>query len=298
MVMYNHALFIYNQAAGQADTEKALMAVLPEISIHVKQLQIIQTEREGETTEICREWGERTDLVIILGGDGTVHEAINGLAELERRPVLGILPGGTCNDFSRMLRIPQNLTRAAKSLMQGKIQHLDVGKVNEHYFLNFWGVGLVAAASTNIDASQKKVLGKLSYFLSAMKTVQTAVPFGFTIQADGHQLDGEAVMILIMNGRYIGTNQVPFPNMKIDDGLLDVLIVRDSTFSSFIEVFNLEELPPNDKEARGNLHHFQASSLSVQTTPILEADTDGEIYSKTPAKLTVLPGHIRMIAGD
>ncbi len=83
MVMYNHALFIYNQTAGQADTEKALAAVLPEISIHVKELHVIQTERVGETTKLCREWGERIDLVIVLGGDGTVHEAINGLAELE-----------------------------------------------------------------------------------------------------------------------------------------------------------------------------------------------------------------------
>ncbi len=297
MVMYNHALFIYNQTAGQADTEKALAAVLPEISIHVKELHVIQTERVGETTKLCREWGERIDLVIVLGGDGTVHEAINGLAELEKRPVLGILPGGTCNDFSRMLNIPQNLARAAKCLMQGKTQLLDVGKVNEHYFLNFWGVGLVAAASTNIDAGQKKVLGKLSYLLSALRTVQTAEPFHFTIQADEHQLEGEAVMILVMNGRYIGTNQIPFPNMKIDDGLLDVLIVKDSTFGSFLEVFNLEELPPNNQEAEGNMQHFQTSSLSVQTTPVLEADMDGEIYSETPAQLTVLPKHIQMIVG-
>ena len=298
MVMYNHALFIYNQAAGQANTEKALAAVLPEISVHVKELQIIQTEREGETTEICREWGERTDLVIVLGGDGTVHEAINGLAELEIRPILGILPGGTCNDFSRMLRIPQNLARAAKSLMQGKTQLLDVGKVNDHYFLNFWGVGLVADTSTNIDAGQKKVLGKLSYFLSALKTMQAAEPFHFTLEADEHRLKGEAVMILVMNGQYIGTNQIPFPNMKIDDGLFDVLIVRGSTFGSLIEVFNLEELPPNDAEAVGNIQHFQTSSLSVQTNPVLEADTDGEIYSKTPSELIVLHRHIQMIVGD
>ena len=95
MDMYNRALFIYNQTAGQADTEKALAAVLPVISVHVKQLEVIQTEREGETTELCREWGEKADLIIILGGDGTVHEAINGVAELDKRPVLGILPGGT-----------------------------------------------------------------------------------------------------------------------------------------------------------------------------------------------------------
>ena len=298
MVMYDHALFIYNQTAGQADTEKALAAVLPEISIHVKQLQVIQTERVGETTELCRKWGESTDLIIVLGGDGTVHEAINGVAELEKRPVLGILPGGTCNDFSRMLRMPQNHAKAARSLMQGKTQLLDVGKVNDHYFLNFWGVGLVAATSTNIDAGQKKVMGKLSYFLSALKTVQTAEPFQYTIQADEHHLEGEAVMILAMNGRYIGTNQIPFPNMKIDDGLLDVLIVKDSTFSSFIELFNLEELQPNNQDTEGNLQHFQASSLYVETKPFLEADMDGEIYLGTPAKLTVLPKHVQMIMGD
>lgn len=297
MDMYNRALFIYNQTAGQADTEKALAAVLPVISVHVKQLEVIQTEREGETTELCRKWGEKADLIIILGGDGTVHEAINGVAELDKRPVLGILPGGTCNDFSRMLSMPQNLAKAAKSLMEGKTQLLDIGKVNNHYFLNFWGVGLVAATSTNIDDTQKKVIGKLSYFLSALKTVQMTEPFRYTLRGDDHELEGEAVMILVMNGRYIGTNSIPFPNMKVDDGLFDVLIVKDSSFGAFIEVFNLEELPPNEKEAQGNLQHFQTSSLSVKTTPVLAADTDGEIYSETPAELTVLHKHIEMIVG-
>lgn len=295
--MYNRALFIYNQTAGQANTEKALASVLPVISVQVKQLNVIQTEREGETTKLCREWGENTDLIIVLGGDGTVHEAINGIAELEKRPILGILPGGTCNDFSRMLGIPQNLTKAAKSLMEGQTQRLDIGKVNDHYFLNFWGVGLVAATSTNIDDNQKKVIGKLSYFLSALKTVQRTEPFHYTLQGDEHELEGEAVMILVMNGQYIGTNQIPFPNMKVDDGLFDVLIVKDSSFGSFIEVFNLEELPPNEREEQGNLQHFQTSSLSVKTAPVLEADTDGEIYSETPAELTVLHKHIEMIVG-
>ncbi len=298
MGMYNQALFIYNGAAGQTETDRALAAVLPVISAGTKELKVVQTEEAGETKRICHELGERYDLVIILGGDGTVHEAINGLASLKKRPILAILPGGTCNDFSRMLNIPQNLKKAAETIMDGQSIPVDIGQVNDHYFLNFWGIGLIAHTSNNIDENHKRLMGKMSYFISALRTVKEAETFRFKMKTDHGEYQDEAVMVLVLNGKYIGSNQIPLASIKMNDGLFDVLVVKESSFGAFLDLFSL--VPPDespiDTEAR--LLHLQTASLSIETDEVLAADTDGEIYMETPATMKILKHHLNMITGE
>ena len=297
MGLYNKALFIYNGAAGQTEMDRALASVLPVISKETKELKVVQTEDAGETKKICLELGEKYDLVIILGGDGTVHEAINGLAPLNKRPVLAILPGGTCNDFSRMLNIPQNLKKAADAIMIGTPTPVDVGKVNDHYFLNFWGIGLIAHTSNNIDENQKRLMGKMSYVISALRTVKEAETFRYKMTTDQGEYEDEAVMIVVLNGKYIGTNQIPLPTIKIDDGLFDILVVKESSFGAFLDLFSLDPGNQDVVDSEARLIHLQTKSLSIDTNEVLAADTDGEIYLETPATLRVLKHHIHMISG-
>ncbi len=295
MNIYNKVLFIYNGMAGQTETDRALAAVLPVISTETKELKVVQTEEAGETQKICFELGQEYDLVIVLGGDGTVHEAINGLAPLDKRPVLAILPGGTCNDFSRMLNVPQNLKKAAEAIMNGEQIPVDVGKVNDNYFLNFWGIGLIAHTSNNIDENQKRLIGKMSYFISALRTMKEAKTFRYSMKTDHDEYEDEAVMIMVLNGRYIGTNQIPLPTINIDDGLFDVLVVKESSFGAFLDLFTLNSPDSNLLDAEKRLFHLQTKSLSIETEEVLDADTDGEIYLETPATMEILKHHIHMI---
>lgn len=299
MSMFNKVLFIYNGSAGQTETDRALAAVLPVISTETKELKVVQTEEAGETKKICLELGEEYDLVIILGGDGTVHEAVNGLAALDKRPVLAILPGGTCNDFSRMLNIPQNLKKAAETIMSGQQVPVDVGKVNDdHYFLNFWGIGLITHTSSNIDENQKRLMGKMSYFISALRTVKEAETFRYKMKTDQGEYEDEAVMIMVLNGKFIGSNQIPLPSINMDDGLFDVLVVKESSFGAFLDLFSLNSPDVNLNDAETRLFHLQTKSLSIETEEVLEADTDGEIYLETPATMEILKHHIHMIKGN
>lgn len=299
MSMFNKVLFIYNGSAGQTETDRALAAVLPVISTETKELKVVQTEEADETKKICLELGEEYDLVIILGGDGTVHEAVNGLAALDKRPVLAILPGGTCNDFSRMLNIPQNLKKAAETIMSGQQVPVDVGKVNDdHYFLNFWGIGLITHTSSNIDENQKRLMGKMSYFISALRTVKEAETFRYKMKTDQGEYEDEAVMIMVLNGKFIGSNQIPLPSINMDDGLFDVLVVKESSFGAFLDLFSLNSPDINLNETETRLFHLQTKSLSIETEEVLEADTDGEIYLETPATMEILKHHIHMIKGN
>ncbi|MBM7694211.1 YegS/Rv2252/BmrU family lipid kinase [Peribacillus deserti] len=293
---YKKAMLLYNGEAGQNDLEKILGACIPVIASEVEELVLIATQKPGHAKEVCKERGEEMDAVFVLGGDGTVHEAVNGIAPLEKRPVLGILPNGTCNDFSRSLNIPQNIKKAAQALMDGDIIHVDAGRVNDSYFLNFWGIGLIAETSNNIDPSQKKMLGKMSYFLSALRTINEVDPFPFKLTYDGKNLEDSAVMILILNGHFIGTNSLPFPNIQNNDGLFDIVVVKNSSLSLFREIISLTRSWPSKEIENSELIYLQASKISVETEKQMDADSDGEIYLQTPAEIVNLKQHLKVIS--
>ncbi|MEW5596250.1 YegS/Rv2252/BmrU family lipid kinase [Peribacillus frigoritolerans] len=153
---WKKGMLIYNKNAGNDKLERNLGGCLPVLAPHIDEFLILQTKQKGDACRYCLEYGEEMDVVFVLGGDGTVHECVNGLSPLQRRPLFGILPGGTCNDFSRTLKIPQNVRQAAEALVNGKVRPIDIGKSNNDYFSNFWGgLGLFQMLQT-ILMSRKK----------------------------------------------------------------------------------------------------------------------------------------------
>lgn len=294
MIQYQTGVFIYNGSAGPNELNGKLAASLPVLAQHVENLSVLQTKSREDLIEKVKAYGEKVEVLFLLGGDGTVHDCVNALMELEHQPVIGLLPGGTCNDFTRMLGIPQNIGQAANALVNGREGPVDLGKVDDRYFLNFWGIGLVTETSINIDPYQKDRFGVLSYFISAFKTMNDSNTFTYKLKVDGIEYEEEGVMILVLNGRFIGTRQIPVPSLYVNDGSLDVLVVKNSNLKTFRELLTLNQ-PWTDSESFQELFHTQGKNIEVETKKELDVDTDGEIYLKTPGKMTVLPNQLRMI---
>lgn len=296
MIRYKKGLFLFNSNAGSNDLEQKLAKTLPAITKAIKQLTIIQTETIEEAKKTCIDYADVVDIIVILGGDGTIHACINSIAPLERRPIIGILPGGTCNDFSRILGVSQNLNQAAEGIAQGETVDIDLGLSNDRYFLNFWGIGFVSEASLNIDSDQKKSLGVLSYYMSTLRTVNQAETFPYQIKTETETYEGEAVLILVLNGRFIGTKELPITTADPSDGKVDVLIIKTSNLTSFRELLSMNK-PTTDPDQLSELIHFQAATLAITTDVAKEVDMDGEVNGTTPSSITVLPKHIRMVKG-
>jgi diacylglycerol kinase (ATP) len=295
---WKKGMLIYNEHAGKGNIEKALRDCLPVLAPHIGEFLLLQTKEEGDALRLCLEYGENMDVLFILGGDGTVHECINGLSALEKRPSVGILPAGTCNDFSRSLNIPQNLRRAAEVLAEGETIQIDVGKTGGDYFLNFWGIGLIADASNNINPLEKSILGKMSYFLSALRTITEKRPFQYKIIHDGKTIEDQAIMILAVNGNYIGTNMLPFPLIKPNDGLLDIIIVKNSNLGVFKEIMEMKRTLSENTDPKSGVMYFRAQELHIETSPELDADMDGEVYQTTPADISIIKHHLTMFCGS
>jgi YegS/Rv2252/BmrU family lipid kinase len=296
MPKYDSALLLYNGNAGSEEIEEKLALTLPTLSQHIKEMTIIQTDSIEEAKETCVKFSPKIDLLIILGGDGTIHSCINAIAPLKERPVIGVLPAGTSNDFSRTLQIPQNLHKAAQAIINGDVIDVDIGKTGYQYFLNFWGIGLVAETSQNIDEEQKKNWGVLSYFISTIRTVNQAEAFQYEIITEENEYHGEAVLIIVLNGKFLGTRKLPIPSIHANDGLFDVLIIKNSTLSSFMELLSMNNVN-TDEEQFTELEHFQAKKLKISTSIEKNIDMDGEIAGTTPDEINILPRHLRMIQG-
>src|SRR5690606_13417599 len=141
----------------------------------------------------------------------------------------------------RTLQIPLTLEEAALSLAEGEIKEIDVATINGSSFLNFAGIGLITEASTNIDPILKQRYGKWSYFMSALQTATQTQPFPVALIIDGIQYSEEAVVVLVMNGKSIGTHSFPLATIDPSDGLLDIFIIQSSTIAAIREWFSLAQ---------------------------------------------------------
>ncbi len=297
MTMYSEILFICNGKAGQGTLEVQLKEAIPPLLDICNNLIIHKTKEKGDAERICREKGSQYELVVIMGGDGTIHEAINGLAKLEKKPLTGILPGGTCNDFARSLNIPMNIGQAVMLLTEDPMEkNIDIVQADDRYFSNFWGTGLVSKTSDNIDVGSKNVLGKLSYYISAFQSMKEAPNLQVKVTTPDEVIHEEVVMLLAANGKSIGAN--PLPNcIDMDDGLLDIYLVKKSGFlllKEFLKIKNTGEVSDQYED----IIHIQASQMEIELEQNEKLDMDGELYEGKRQFIKVLPRHLRFVVGE
>lgn len=284
--MYKKALLLYNGHAGQGDITETLTDIVGLIAGDIRELTLLQTEEKGEPETFCRQRGGEFDLLIIVGGDGTVHECINGLMKLKNSPVISIIPTGTCNDFSRSLMIPQTIKEAAELIKTGSVENIDIGQFNDRYFSNFFGVGLITEASEGTDAHLKNSIGKFSYIISALQSLKNPTSFSFSLNTDNDHFRGEAVMILAMNGYYLGTTNLHLDETKMDDGLFEIYLIQKSGLKPLKNMYNKAFSTDWTKETEG-IELIRSSSFTLETNQTLDVDMDGEIYSQTPANVSI-----------
>lgn len=294
MPKFNRSVLLYNGNAGASTIDSVLKLAVPHLAQASKSLELIQTASPEEFESACQKAAAYADILFIAGGDGTVHSAVRALATVPAPPPIAIIPSGTCNDFARTLNIPLDLDLAASELLNGEIKEIDTGKVNGGSFLNFAGIGLITDASSNIDPHLKERYGKLSYFMSALQSMRQAEPFPVYLKIDGISHTEEGVLVLVMNGKSIGTHNFPMATIDPADGLLDLFIIQTSSLAALREWFSLSQ-PEVVTEELEHIAHYQGKSISISTDEKLDVDTDGEIYLTTPLDIEIQPGSLKML---
>ena len=266
----------------------------------------VTTDHPGHAVELARQTGEQGfDLLLVLGGDGTIHEVINGLMLLpaEKRPAIGIVPLGSGNDFAQSLGIPLDLPEATRRALEGEAKRMDVGLVkDEHgrteYFDNTCGAGFDAI----VNLRSRKihfVHGFMMYFVAVLQTIAlnfNAIPM--SVQTDQEAWSQPSLMLALGNGKREGGGFLITPDARVDDGLLHY-----ATIGRISRLFMLRIIP---EVMRGTHGRFKQVRLGVCREMTLTAEnplcvhTDGEVFAGFDSdvrKLTiqVVPNAMRLV---
>lgn len=269
------ALIISNPKSGTSET--MLGEVIGTIESLYEEIIIKKTSEIGDALRFAKE-SKPSDHLIVIGGDGTLNEVVNGLMTLERdeRPTVGIIPAGTCNDFARALELPIQPTQAAQIIRSSHEQHVDVIQVNEMYALNFVGVGLIADTSRQIDPDEKESLGSIGYFLATIRQFREADLFNITLRRGSEVIyDGDVSFLYVGNGSYLGTVPTKLETQSFSDGLLEVVHSSAIGFPMIRQLL-AQQLGLDQKSTEWS--HFQASHVEVELNEPQIIDIDGEHF--------------------
>jgi diacylglycerol kinase (ATP) len=265
-------------------------------------LEWTTTESPGDATEAAREW--RDGLLIVVGGDGTISEVVNGLGQagFPEGVTLAILPAGTGNDLAATLTLPEDPAEAVAVLRQNRVRTLDVVRVRsegsgEQFFINVATGGMGAEVSGAADGEMKKRWGKLTYLRATLEVAREYEAKEVTLTLDGAERKLRAVNLAIGNCRYAGGGWLAAPRANPEDGLLDLVVIED------VGVQEVLKLAPtvfadSDYLDKEGIFFARAKEIRVEASPgSLEFTVDGEVIGDEPAVFAVIPKALKVIVG-
>lgn len=287
----NRTLVIYNPFA-RSERSKGLREKIEALDARAV---VRPTGAPGHAADLAREAVEEGfGTVVAAGGDGTINEVVNGLAGSNVR--LGLLPLGTMNVFASELGIPGNRLRRGWDIIRaGHCRSIDLARANRHYFVQLAGVGFDAQAVAGVDWQSKKNLGPLSYVISAAKVVASRKPPLLRIQAEGVPTH-EGSFVLVGNGRYYGAPLAVFKQAVIDDGKLDVIVVRNLGYLDFIRY--IQGIIMGTHLALKDVKYFQTPRLTVEVISggDVPFEADGELIGCAPVTFQIAEQPLQVLA--
>jgi YegS/Rv2252/BmrU family lipid kinase len=252
------------------------------------------TERAGHAVELARQAAsEGVPVVAAFGGDGTVGDVARGI--LGSNAALGIIPMGTGNDVARNLGLPLDLNVACNTLIAGKTRRVDMGVINGTPFLNNAGLGFEARAMQVMNTSIRFVRGKPAFTLAILKMFPSFQPFRMTVSKDGGPDETlSAMMLSVLNGTMYGAGMKACPDAVMDDGELDVLVIKALPKPRLLALF--PKVIAGQHVGHPAVQLFRAKLLRVACDPPQPLNVDGDVQGESPVEITVRPGALAVIA--
>ncbi|XRG77978.1 diacylglycerol kinase [Rossellomorea sp. GAMAL-10_SWC] len=291
--MMKRARIIYNPTSGREIFKKKLPDVLQLFEQAGYETSCHATTGAGDATIAAREACERKfDLVVACGGDGTLNEVISGMSEQEYRPKLGLIPVGTTNDFARAIGVNVSIMEAAEVITNGQTVPLDIGRVDDKYFVNILAAGKITELTYEVPSKLKTMLGQLAYYLKGIEMLPRVKPTRLKIEYDGKVFDEEAYLFLLSNTNSVGGFEKIAPEASINDGQFDLLVLKKSNIAEIIRV--CAQLLSGQHVQNEYVLYTRASHLKIMSDDKLLLNIDGEYGGETPCTVDMLYNHLEI----
>ena len=288
--MNKKVLLILN---GKAAGNDALQTAVARQRAIGHTIEVRVTSEKGDARRFVAETGE-VDLLIAAGGDGTLNEVVHGLMELPMaaRPALGVVPLGTANDFAIACGIPPGLEQALALCTKGREVLIDVGKANEHWFLNAASIGFGAEITATTPPELKRLLGPVAYTVMGAILATNLHHYKGRLTLPDCEIAGSGPVAIVGNGRQAGGGVQVTRRACVDDGLLDVLAVRDIPALALVTAAReLQELSPDGEY----ISYWQTPWAEVHTEEAIPVNLDGEPMQFSSVRYEAVPRAIRLI---
>lgn len=292
-------LFIYNPQAGKGIIKPHLANVVDTFTKAGYLVTVWPTQGKEDATHVAARQGWWYDRVVCCGGDGTLSETVAGLLTLDAPPVLGYIPAGTTNDFSKNLGLPRGVEKAAAAAVEGTPRQCDMGRFNDRNFVYVAAFGVFTDVSYGTPQEFKNAFGHLAYLLEgATKLGDLGRGYHLTVEHDGGTLEGDFIYGMVTNTNSVGGFQVfPANQVSLDDGVFEVVLVRQPRNVADLQDALVSLVRQNHEESR-QVEAFHTGKLKVTAAEALPWTLDGE-YGGNPevAKIENLNKAITLVWG-
>ena len=291
--MRKRARIIYNPTSGKEMFKRALPDVLIKLEKAGYETSAYATERSGDATkEAERALEQEYDLLIVAGGDGTLNEVVNGIAEQPNRPKLGIIPMGTVNDFGRALHLPSNIMKAVDVIVNGHTTQVDIGKMNSRYFINLAAGGKLTEVSYETPSKLKSIVGPFAYYIKGFEMLPQMKAVDIRIEYDGEIFQGEALLFLLGLTNSMAGFEKLVQDAKLDDGYFTLIIVEKANLAELGHIMTLASRGEHTKHPK--VIYKKAKSVSISSFANMQLNVDGEYGGKLPGNFLNLERHIEV----
>lgn len=295
-------LFVFNPNSGKSQIKKELLEIIKILSNGGYEVTIYPSKAPKDIYNHVRMCEGKFDVIACSGGDGTLNEAVAAVMEFAgEKPPIGYIPSGTTNDFARSLHIPKDMQRAAKNIVEGYVQKVDIGTFNGRYYNYVAAFGAFTEVSYATPQQFKKILGHQAYVLEGVKSIPAIKPFHIRVSSAQKCFEGDYLYGMITNAKSVGGfKNLTGRHVRMNDGLFEC---------TFVKVPNLgvdgTELLNSIVNFDGNLlknaviEHFHASDLTVYSNTPLAWVLDGEFGGNVAdAEIHVEPSALKIIVPE
>lgn len=286
---------IYNPRAGRRRGEDIASTVEDFLGERGAEVTVHPTRAAGDGTVLARQAGAVSDVVVAVGGDGTVNEILNGMVGTKAR--LAIVPAGTVNVLALELRIPFHTERACAVIAEGHTKVMDLGRANKRYFILMMGAGIDALTIRNLDPKAKQRFHELAFVSTGLRLGLSSPPRPFIVRTN--EEEHRATFLVAGNSRYYGGRFGLTTEADPTDGLLDILMFKGTT-SVGLGVFWLGvpyRLHLRNKDVT-YLRSAEATVLPIDEDLPVWYQTDGELAGSLPASLNIEPQAIEVLVPE
>lgn len=289
-------MIIANPSSGKEQSEEYIEKLKSVLSQTTQEIKVKKTKEKGDVENYAHKAAEEGfDTVIAMGGDGTMHEVVNGLRKNDQSTALGIIPLGTVNNFAKALGIPNDPLEAIQVFSDAQIVPIDTGRINDTYFVSSVSAGPIPETVQHVDSEMKTTFGPLAYFIQGVKALDQETVYPFTLLFDGKEVKEQYSLMIIALSNSVAGIQNFIPEATIEDGKLYFLGLKETNLHQKLVLVPKLFQNHADYSDQVDMIPFSKGQIRLDKENDLKTTIDGEVGLSFPAEIEVFPRSLNVL---